>query len=54
MVNRHNVQYRYISVLSQYKAQCTDIAKNLQQVGFVQPIVDTVVAAQGTNIHINS
>ena len=51
MVNHLNVRPYQISILSQYKAQCSEIEHNLKSVGIEHPNVNTVVASQGKFIH---
>ena len=36
-------------VLSQYRAQCSEITRNWEEVGFTGPNVSTVIASQGKN-----
>ena len=47
LVNQHGVRKDNIAILSQYKAQCSGIEKNLKDIGFENPRVSTVVASQG-------
>jgi len=47
LVNNQGVHQDNIAILSQYKAQCSEIEKNLKYIGFETPRVSTVVASQG-------
>ena len=42
------VPRKQVTVLSQYKAQCSDIKSNLQDLGMENPQVSTIVASQGS------
>jgi len=46
LVTRHKINAKDIAVLSQYRAQCSDITRRLQQLSSVT--VSTVIAAQGS------
>ena len=50
LVRRYGVQSRQVAVLSQYRAQCSLIAHQLQQ-QFSDVTVSTVISAQGTHCH---
>jgi len=47
LVNYH-VDPNKITILSQYRAQCSSIEKQLKDFGFEHPNVGTVIASQGT------
>jgi len=48
LVNFCDVPQNKVSVLSQYRAQCSEITRNLEDVyGFKRPNVSTVIASQG-------
>ena len=47
LVRRYGVESRQIAVLSQYRAQCSLVAHQLQQ-QFSDVTISTVVSAQGT------
>ena len=51
MVRQHNVPAQDIAILSQYRAQCAEISKELAKKGekFKDITVQTVVSAQGWN-----
>jgi len=42
-----NVDHNNITILSQYRAQCSAIEKLLEGFGFEHPNVGTVIASQG-------
>ena len=46
-VNKLNIYQKDITILSQYKAQCYQIEKQLKEQGINNPNVSTVVASQG-------
>ena len=46
--NMYHVPRKQVTVLSQYKAQCSDIKSNLQDLGMENPQVSTIVASQGS------
>jgi len=43
----HKIEQSDIAVLSQYRAQCSDITSRLQHLGLRQVTISTVIAAQG-------
>lgn len=47
-MNDYDVPYEMITILSQYKAQCREIERELKDIlGFTNLHVNTVVASQG-------
>lgn len=46
-MNYYHVDPDKITILSQYKAQCTEIEHNLKGLGYEHPNVGTVIASQG-------
>jgi len=49
LVNWH-VEPNKITILSQYRAQCSSIEKLLEEFGFKHPNVGTVIASQGMSL----
>ena len=47
LVMRHKVDRKGIAVLSQYRAQCSDVTNRLQRLYLSDVTVSTVIAAQG-------
>ena len=47
LVNKHNIETSKMTVLSQYKAQCNAVKERLEETGFSDFTVSTVVASQG-------
>jgi hypothetical protein len=51
LCNRYHVNPKKVCVLSQYKAQCSEITKQLQETyGFENENVSTVVGSQGNKL----
>ena len=50
----YSVKPDTITVLSQYRAQCSSIEKNLKDLGFEHPNVNTVIASQGMFVERHS
>ena len=51
LVNEYRVPEKNVTVLTQYKAQCSAIEQTLKGYGFEKPRVSTVVASQGEAHH---
>ena len=51
LVNYYHVDPDKITILSQYKAQCTEIENNLKGLGYEHPNVGTVIASQGRSTY---
>ena len=51
LVSNYRVPEEYVTILTQYKAQCSAIEQTLKGYGFEKPRVSTVVASQGETQH---
>jgi len=53
LVNNFHVDSDKITILSQYRAQCSSIQKLLEEIGYEHPNVETVIASQGTYHYVS-